>query len=407
MLLDSRKTNILLWVVGICFSLVSLVKFYESLSPEFSYKKDLYQDFLMGRAVNAKLEPYLPVNELCERLKYENCNQIFHHASPHPPANLLWFPSLAKLGYQNLILVWGLASIGSLFISAVFIKKAIPNLPFRTSLIFLLLLGSDPARKDLILGQLGTMNLMAWSIFLALLHSKRERIRDIVLGLVCSLKLSALGLVAYLALSRNYKSLIFTLLSVAVFSVLPGLFNGDMHLLDFVQAGREVSALYQGSVDNFSISTFPQRACHGTNEIALRGPIVSPLLDCEPGELGRYLGLSIMALAAIAVRKEPFNVLTVSGLLAVSLVSLPVTWTHSTLLFVIAILSLSAAKLPSFEKITLTVVSLIWFYGEYFYLLGLSSEKSNSFIQSLPNFLPSIMGLSLFTLCLRTNRAQR
>jgi len=405
----SKNLRLLFWVVGVTFSLITLIKFGDSLDQEIVHRKDLFQDYLLVNALKAELNPYLPVSSLCTELGQKGCSEVFKHPSPHPPANLSLFYGLSGLTYGNFALAWGLISILALALSALVISRII-EAPLNPILIFLLLLGSEPARSEIISGQLNCLSLLIWSLALFFLSKKKIFFSGAVIGSAVAVKMSGYLVPAYLFLKKKYFLALSALASAVILSLLftfisPSITSASDYIKDFLSGGKEVSGIYQSAAYNFSITSYPSRLCSGTNEKTISGPIIKPLIsDCSwllNENIGIILSLGLATACMLIALKFPLSNKIALGLLSIGVVTLPVTWGHSLILLGLPLWVIQGGLKTSPDKLLLLVLFTFWFFGDLSYSRYLISGNTYSFAYGLGGFLPGLMALCLFYLSIK------
>ena len=204
-----------------------------------TWMRDIYQYYLIGKAVVNGLSPYTSLDTLTTR--FLGGNYVLHPA-PYPPPFVLLSLPFGLLSFPQMVVTWGLVQ----FICIVWIAVSLQRWLGRkvnwalTGLIFLLLTCWYPIVDDLILG-----NVMI--ILLAFLAGAWLALRDgkqlqggLLLGFVISIKLVGWLFLPYLLFKKQWR-LLFTVLAVVLLSnLVAGLFLGfDQVLFYYRQAGSQ------------------------------------------------------------------------------------------------------------------------------------------------------------------------
>ena len=96
----------LVFLLAIIPPLCGMSYIAKSLRHPWIYKKDFLQGYLIAKALQTGVNPYLPVPELVERWMPENNHTGIKHPTPHPIAiGWLCYP-FAWMTYETAVWLW-------------------------------------------------------------------------------------------------------------------------------------------------------------------------------------------------------------------------------------------------------------------------------------------------------------
>jgi len=383
----------------------------KSLSPEFVYRKDIIQEYLMTRAVLAGVDPYLPCPELAKLFIGPLPNNIVLHPNPHPPPMALLCLPLGWLTYPQAAVVWFLLEIFCLLAACYWLVRWFSNSPKRsrlwlTGIFALVLLAWGPFMADLANGQIMIPLLFllvgSWQAI-----SRGQNFRGgILLGSAVALKLIAWPLGVFLALKRNWAAALSALLVLGLANFFAGMLMGfDKLAKYYLEIGPMVSQFHRSHGGNFSGWSIGARLFSRTGSEILVFIEAPPLVySPEMAQLFSFLLPSALLVLGmyLAWRRRDFN-LAWGMLICVSILISPVAWAHYLTLAVLPAVVvgryLSAREWPVFETHAALVVGLALFVSVfclspelYRILQGLPADLEASNIR-----VPFWLGLASFS----------
>ncbi len=325
------------------FSMGSKLKF---LSENVSIERDLPQDYLMGRALRAKINPYQPIANLSKIFfpEIEYCSQIT--VSPHTPFLTSIFKYLSYLDLKTLNVLWFILSIFCLFAS---IYTLTPNI--RTSaLYFLMFILSEPVKWDLFFGQLSTIILLLLSAGYVSFKAEKKLFSGIFFGVCFALKFSSGLILLYLLLKRELTLIIGSLIAIT-FCCIFTLLHFDIINLQayFYHVLPQAFLTWITNVGSISfISAFYRvgyppiyEFTHGTCV-----PSLIPILPTASYKLAvNIASFTLIALSLSRNLTKTFNLNTFANLLILSLLAIPISWQHYWILLIPKVIELDPLNL--------------------------------------------------------------
>lgn len=430
-ILTSRKTGWRIYRFALLTLLVA-AGFYnltislKSLSPEFVYRKDIIQEYLMARAVLAGVNPYLPCPELAERFIGPLPNNIVLHPTPHPPPMAVLSLPLGLLTYHQAAVLWFLLEFFCLLLSCYqlvlwFSKTDGWPRVWQTGVLIFVLLAWGPFMADLANGQIMIilMILLIWS-WKAFISGKKTQ-GGIFLGIAVALKLIAWPIVVFWAFKRNWRTVGSALSVIILTNFFAGFLIGFDKLADYyLTIGPIISQVHSNHGGNFSAWSIGPRLFSGTGSEILFF-IEAPPLVYAP-KLARFFSLILPGILLItglsmAVNKNNFDIAW-GILICVTILISPVAWLHYLTLAVmpafIVVSCLSSKEWPFFESNTSIVIAfglLFSMFSASPTLYGILQGDSSTippikvtFLQGSLSMVPIISLLGLFWLLGRLDR---
>ncbi len=367
-IISSRKIKWALIVITSLQALVGLKLILQALQPEYVYRKDLLQDYLLAKAVLNGVDPYLPLPELALRLDGALTDKVFLHPTPHPPPVALLSLPLGLLPYEQAAVVWLLCELSCLFASVYMLLHWWKQRPgWRlTMLISLLALAWPPLWMEMAVGQLMLPLLLLLILAWQALRLERAIVGGLWLGCVIALKLIAWPILLFFALRRNWRvvtaAVATTLLANLLAAVLMG-FGAVAHY--YLEVSGAVVPLYRAHFYNFSAWSVGWKVFSGTGSPVLEG-IQSPPLWPAPvlAQVVSYalpLALLVMGLWLASCARSLDISLAI--LVCVSILVNPITWIHylvlATIPGVVAARHLIRLKLPRRETFLAVAIGVL------------------------------------------------
>lgn len=318
--------------------LVSLVILHTLLGPRhiaksFShpqiYKKDFLSGYLLAKALQSGVDPYLPLPELAGRFMPENNHTGIKHPTPHPIAmGWLCYP-FAWLPYETAVWLW----FGcELILLALAIKLLFDGLGWKLSwqrwlLAFWFALGWMPIVEDLWFGQFSIMLLVLWLCSWRALQQSRDGLSGVAIGVMMTLKLAGWPLILWLACQRRWRAVFAAALTAGSLHLTAIALHGWPMTRDYYfKYGPMVSAVYRIADFNHSLMTFGWRAFapFGGNYIIAplwNSPALAKLISIALPLIG--LALALYAAQCIKRFDAAFALIMTASMLLN-----PISWTH-------------------------------------------------------------------------------
>jgi hypothetical protein len=357
-----------LFAMGVCA--LTIRGSVSALKPEHVYRKDILQEYLLGKALAEGKNPYLPIPELASEYLGDLPNTVFPHPTPHPPLVALVSLPLANFEYPVAAAIWLVIELGCI-ITALFIllRKGDPRPPWWfLPPIIALFLGTEAYFRELVLGQLQSIVLLlliwTWLAF----KEGRDWLTGVSLGAALALKFLGWPILLFLAFRRRWKALTASLLSAVSFTAASALVMGIGPITEFyLRVGPQVSQLYRGDPSNIALSSIGWRVFSGTGSQVLVALSAPPLLHWPLGAAILSVLLPVV-FAVVAVwaahRMRSLDAAFALLLCASSLVS-PIAWVHYALLGSPAVIwiwkLLHPSGFPRIQTLTAFALSLCLF----------------------------------------------
>lgn len=262
---------------------LSLLLGIQSLASPYVYLKDFIQEYLLAKALLWRINPYLPIPELAEKLIGPLPVPVFPHPTPHPPSVAFFFVPLALLDYQTAAGVWLVVEVVCIVLAAVLLVRYLfSRWQLSHSLIMVGIMLIFPSfRESLMLGQLMTLAL----VLLLLAYFSLRRGLDMLVGLsiggLLSIKLMGWPIILYFALRGRWRVVLTAIGLFAFLNLLASLFWGLDQVADyFLSVGPLVSNLYKSYSLNFSTWAIGWRwfVGTGTGMQVFEGLVAPPLV---------------------------------------------------------------------------------------------------------------------------------
>lgn len=315
----------------------------QSLNSEHVHRKDLLQEYLLGRAVLDRIDPYLPLPTLAHRFLGSLPHAVFPHPTPHPPPVALLSLAIAPFTLRVAASIWLAAEIvliGSAL--SLTLRNLNAQLQFRHLLgAFILLLGTDAVFYELIMGQLQAFTLLllvlSWSCF----RKARDLPGGAALGAALGLKLIGWPLVLLLLVQRRWKGALAAICTFCGLNVLAVLAIGvGPAYFYYTQVAPFVSGLYRSDPFNISLWSLGWRLFEGTKSMVQISLTAPPLVPWHAG--AAFLSVTLPAVFVLlvthsAVRMHDPEARFALVCCASALVN-PIAWTHYGLLAIPAMI---------------------------------------------------------------------
>jgi len=355
--------------IGLAGGLVLLAKFFYYTALLVSgnlntWMRDIYQYYLIGRAVLEGLSPYTSLDILATRFLG---GSYVYHPAPYPPPFVAVVTPLGLFRLSQMVLIWGLIQMICLVWIAVTLQRWLKwkvSLAV-TGLICLLVICWYPILDDLMFGNVMII-LLAFlaAAWLALREGKQIQ-GGLLLGFVISIKLIGWLLIPYLFFKRQWRVLFSLISAVLIANLLAGFILGfDQVMFYYKGIGAQTLAVYQAAAWNNSIWSLGWRIFSGTYPASV-GHIEAPPLLANP-LLARVVSWVLMFIVTWfglkwAIEARDFD-LAFSIILCASILINPVAWSYYFCLllipFCVLVRKQQEKSFPNRESLGLLFLSL-------------------------------------------------
>lgn len=357
--------RITFWVlVTLAVVAVFGVKFVRSFRPPPNLVVDFAQEWLSAKNYWAGMPVYADQKETLRQhldLTLVKTELIIRH-NAHPPVAVLLTLPFGKLGYEDAMTVWNVATF-ALFLVAVALVVRELRMPFAALSLLpatAIVVGCFPVFFQLAEGQLNC--LLAFLLTLGWVADRRDRqvLAGACVGAAAAIKLIPLFLLVYFVAARRWRAAIaliatFVALNGAAAAVL-GLDAFRFYITEVVPG---VADRFQTSTRNSSIAGFWRRLFDPHPEVRMIALAHQPL---AAKAIGYALNAVVVAAAAwvawradsVVSRDKAFAVAVVAMLLVA-----PLTWAHYFLLLVLPLCLVWMRTRGVLPRILMWVVFLV------------------------------------------------
>jgi len=336
--------------------------------------RDTYMDrdtltyFLMGKAILAGINPYLPLNELA--LKFVGSGAFLTHPAPTTTTMALLFIPLTLFDYSNSVVIWLIIELLLLAAIAYLLpflwngKKKI----FVSILLFFLLLAWYPVMVDLLLGQLSILLTFLLLVGLLALRKGHRVLGGVVLGVSVAIKMITWPLIVYFAFKKDWRTVISSILTILGFNIVTLFIIGINPMLEYyLQISTQVSAIYQGFLKNYSLWSIGYRFFEGTGPMG-DGYVSAPPLISLP-QIAPYVSAGLAAAFLVigliwALRCKDLEI-AYSIMICVLIAISPITWDHYYVMLIISLVvllhNLYKHSFPAWPTLIFIIIALSFF----------------------------------------------
>jgi hypothetical protein len=334
----------------IYYDIIGIVSNSQNLS-------DLTQDYLAARELNSGLNPYQNLFLLLKKYHHLDYANTFFHATPHTPIIIYIISLLNSKNLIELKFLFYLIQITSFFIVFWFIGTRISvfkdNYFYKIIFIFILL-GSDPVRMELILGQWNFIILffIAYLVF----FEKKSTPKSIIIGMTICIKNIGMIFPLYFLISKKYKQFFLTILGfLSILSLTFHKFTLEMLKNYYITITQDLVKYYLFEPNNSSLLSIFSTAFRLINVSKLDTNYILSILFT-------IFTLTILTYNAKSIR----NIwIKFQYLLIISILSLPILWIHTLLLLIPGFIKISCENLKHFSlssKLYVHTITIILFW---------------------------------------------
>jgi hypothetical protein len=294
------------------------------------YDKDLVYEYLLGRAVLDRANPYASISELASRsLPGVSLEALHPHNLPpfvaviSAPLGLLPFPAASAL--------WFLLELGLLAALARLLFQSLPArvTHLRVLCTFLILVLWTPVSLELSEGQLQLALAVLLLGSLVAARSGRNGVAGLLLGFAVAIKLFPLAVVGVLLLQRRFAIVFWSIATAAALTIGSMLIVGPEAISSYLALTSASSRYWLGSDTNHSIPAAAWRTFAGSH-------LFAPLID-YPALAWPAAGVAALSIIVVVVRlmRRPrgLDATYAAGIGAMLLLS-PVVWQHYYVLLI-------------------------------------------------------------------------
>jgi len=376
-------------------------------SPATFQDRDIFQEYLMAKALFSGVNPYLPLNELAHR--FIGNFSFLPHPSPYPPFVAILSTPLLLFSFNNVVVVWFVIELICLMaISGMLTTLWKGRVEWVHAIfIFFLLLAWYPVMVDLLYGQLTLLLTILLLAALLALRKENKIVAGVLIGLSAAIKVFTWPMIIYFALKRDWRTVLSSCLTVIGLNLIALMVMGIGPFIDYyLHVTRQVAAIYQPFLTNYSLWSIGYRLFEGTRPVGVDFISAPPLVNLPQIAPLVSAGLAVAFLLAgliWAIRSQDRD-LAFSIIVCVIVAISPISWDHYFVLIIISLailsLNLSNHSFPTWPSITFIVIALmLLLFNDHIAMLiinlngGFDSIQANgnriSFASSLLEVLPT------------------
>lgn len=365
---DARLMRRAAAVVGVVLGLAILRFSLQSLLPQYAFRKDFLQEYVLARAMADRIDPYLPLTTLARRYLGLLPQSVFPHPTPHPPTVGLLILPLSRFDYSTAAAVWFALELACLVAAVRLLGRGIDaRLPaWMVLAIAMALLIWYPFPVELISGQLMLPILALLTGAWVALRSDWSVLGGVLLGLAVLIKPVSLVFIVPLVARRDWLAVLGTASVVLCGYLLAGWLIGLDGLADyFTTVLPLVARSYQACARNVSLSTLGWRVFDGTRAEVVVGIVAPPLVRSAAAARVVSVALPGVALliATLRVWRERSPSVSWAVMSGVAILCSPISWAHYLVFAAIpaayAVGWLARHRLPARETNTALVVAML------------------------------------------------
>jgi len=353
------------WLAVFVATLVVYFPGYRHAFASHTRVGDFFQEWASARNYFEGLPIYTPQEITARRyLNYiPDRASVFVRMNGHPPAAVLVGLPLGRLPYSTAFLIWNLASLVLLALTAgLVMRHEFGRAPWYYWLPMGAALASNSFLQHVLMGQLSVLiGLLLAATALAECRG-RSIAAGLLLGTAGALKLFPLLLLIYFAINRRYVAILATIAAFAAWNGAAAAVLGWEAFDHYVRYAMPEVLRYRDYWTNFSITGIWFKLFDGTSGHAL--PIVHNQLIAQFGAW-TSIGLVMFLTAAAVFRARRDSAARTSSLAllitATTLVS-PVTWDHYFLLLIWPAARLVARLTDDdpLRRLAVAAVAVLW-----------------------------------------------
>jgi hypothetical protein len=357
---------------------------------------DLLQDYLSSTQLKFGLNPYESLIQLQKQYLPLVKQFQFFHPTPHQPASLFLFIPLTFVSYKTASIIWYCLQLVTFF--CIFWKLSgdlgiVNRVPIFRFYFCIILIGSDPVRMELMLGQWNYILLALVTLYLSLPVQKTS-LKILCLTLLMSIK--SIGVLFILALCNKKNIKLFLL-----FLLFSGVINVSLSIMY-----PNVIAGYKDSIYE-TILFYLEEPANASLWAGLYG--VLDIVGIGQGNIQIRFWMISVFISLVAVwwvisgkrftDKYCFFLFTLSG----SLLLLPILWPHALILLIpptaLLFASIRWSNIPERYSILGIGLILFWYFSrqpvlfltDYFISRNIFSNIGNIIGSSTTLFLLLVM----------------
>jgi hypothetical protein len=337
-------------------------------SPATYQDRDIFQEYLMAKALVSGVNPYLPLNELAQM--FIGKFSFLPHPAPYPPFIAILSTPLLLFSINNVIIVWFIIELVCLIAIAVMLTTLWRGRVdwVQAILVLFLLLSWYPVMVDLLYGQLTILITTLLLVALLALRKDKKILAGLVIGLSVAIKMFTWPLIIYFALKKDWRTLLTSCLTAIGLNLIALMVMGIGPIMDYyLQVTRQVAAIYHSFLTNYSLWSIGYRLFEGTRPIGVdfisapplvNLPQIAPLVSA--GLAAAFLLTGLIWAIRSRDRDIAFAIL-VCVIIAIS----PISWDHYYVMIIISLAVLSFNLLnhsfPTWPTIVFILIALMLF----------------------------------------------
>jgi len=370
------------WLAVFAATLVVYFPGYRHALASHERVGDFFQEWASAKNYWEGLPIYTPQAITAERYlnyKPQYGSTVFVRMNGHPPACVLIGLPLALLSYSKAFLVWNLASLFLLGLTArLVMRHEFGHAPWYYWLPMGAMLASNSLLQHLLMGQLSILiGLLLVGTALADCRG-RTITAGVLLGTAAALKLFPLLLLVYFVINRRWTTVMATAVAFAAWNLAAAAVLGPTTFEHFVRYAMPEVLRYRDWWTNFSITGFWFKLFDGTS-----GHSVPLMQDPFVAQLGAWISIGLVLLLATAAvfrarRDSAARTSSLALLITATTLVSPVTWDHYFLLLLWPVARLMA-RLTSddpLRRLAAAATAVLWMNPVALHIFGMKTGQA-------------------------------
>jgi len=355
--------------------------------------RDIFQEYLMAKALISGVNPYLPLNELAQM--FIGNFSFFPHPAPYPPFIAILSTPLLLFSLNNVIIAWFIVELICLVVIAGMLttlwRRRVDWL--HALFVLFLLLAWYPIMVDLLYGQLTILITTLLLIALLALRKDNKILAGLVIGLSAAIKIFTWPLIIYFAFKRDWRTLLTSCLTAIGLNLIALLVMGTGPVMDYyLQVTRQVATIYQSFLTNYSLWSIGYRLFEGTQPNGVNFISAPPLVNIPQIApiVSAGLAIAFLLTGLIWAIQSKDRDIAFAILVCVIIAISPISWDHYYAMIIISLailsLNLSNHSFPTWPTIIFILIAFMLFlFNDHIAEIIMIVNRGNDLFQTNGN----------------------
>lgn len=341
--------------------------------PDFYKGRDIFELYLMAKAIVSGMSPYLPINELAQI--FAGVDHTYAYPSPYPPFAAIITSPLLLFTINKFCIAWlvfELVCLVAIAVMLVYMKNR------RISLLWiivttLLLLAWYTVQKDLLFGQFSILlTAMLLAAFISF-QKKHVVLTGMLIGFTVAIKLITWPLIIYFALKKDWRVFFMSCFTTLGLNLITMFVVGIKPVMEYyLQVSSQVLSLWHTVIFNYSLWSIGYRLFEGMGAKTAAYLNISPPLINLP-QIATPVSIVLVVIYALlgfswALRSSDFKIAyAIMTCLIVGIA--PVSWDHYYIMLIIPItvlfLYIVNNNMPTWQNaLFIVILILLWLFND-------------------------------------------